>query len=271
MKKIYSYESTLEKDLVKLIKNNNEKRIVVLGTTCTGKSTILKNHPEYRDMDEEIYPLLTKEEIEYVNQVPWTEEIGLKMNELVRKRLKSQIKKPIFGTVIIDCDLLILISLDKHVLEARCKSRKVSYLDPINMHKKVFEGINGNNSQFIEIKTIPDNYYYCGIIEESLISYDILKDIKKYYNSTRISEMKEDEYHIPYNEIESIFRALSNYIKSDWYIHAFNTIENNLFVGLNNKYFKLPVNKDSSWEEMIEYGEKTGIERKWTESIPLEL
>ncbi|MBU2052749.1 MAG: hypothetical protein V1788_03485 [Nanoarchaeota archaeon] len=43
-----------------LLKNNENKRIVVVGTSCIGKSTILKGISEAQDMDELIFPRLSK-------------------------------------------------------------------------------------------------------------------------------------------------------------------------------------------------------------------
>lgn len=54
------------KKLRKLFIDNKNKRICVLGTTCTGKTTLINELNMGVDMDEEIFPLLTKEETEYV-------------------------------------------------------------------------------------------------------------------------------------------------------------------------------------------------------------
>lgn len=69
--------------LREIFDNNKEKRICVLGTTCTGKSTFINEMNIGQDMDELIFPLLSEEEKEYVCTTPWTEEIGKKMDELV--------------------------------------------------------------------------------------------------------------------------------------------------------------------------------------------
>lgn len=54
--------SELEKILENIFNENKNKRIVVIGTTCSGKSTIVKKLAYARDMDKEIFPLLSKEE-----------------------------------------------------------------------------------------------------------------------------------------------------------------------------------------------------------------
>ncbi|HEY1406825.1 MAG TPA: hypothetical protein VF857_09465 [Spirochaetota bacterium] len=85
-----SNESALNDDISRLIAENGDKRIIVVGTSCTGKSTLVKNHPEYRDMDDLIFPLLTKAEADFVCQTPWTVDIGRKMDDCVRERVKSK-------------------------------------------------------------------------------------------------------------------------------------------------------------------------------------
>ena len=87
-------------NLTKIFSENNNKRICVLGTTCTGKTTLLNEIKIGLDMDKEIFPLLTKEETKYVCGTPWTEEIGQKMDELVRTKLSIQPGLPMFGTVL---------------------------------------------------------------------------------------------------------------------------------------------------------------------------
>ena len=77
-------------ELKEIFNNNKDKRILVIGTTCTGKSTLIKNLGMGLDMDKVIFPLLTKEESDYVCQTPWTKEIGEKMTYLVKTKLKIQ-------------------------------------------------------------------------------------------------------------------------------------------------------------------------------------
>jgi len=63
-------------------KHKNE-RICVLATTCCGKSSLLKQIPGCVDLDDELWPQLTKEEEEFISQKPWTNEIGDFIDKLV--------------------------------------------------------------------------------------------------------------------------------------------------------------------------------------------
>ena len=140
-------------ELSKVFEENNDKRICVLGTTCTGKSTLINATNMGLDMDKEIFPLLTQEETEYVCQTPWTEEIGNKMDELVRTRLRINPGVPMFGTVLLDCDLIVYLHITDDLLLERTKSRNVDFNNAKNMQLKIEEEIKKSNipSVYIEV------------------------------------------------------------------------------------------------------------------------
>jgi hypothetical protein len=60
-----------------------------------------------------------------------------------------------------------------------------------------------------------------------------------------------------------------NKVKSEWHIHAFNIHDDVRYIVLKGKSFGLQTNKDHSWDEMIEYGEKADCRSERTRSIPL--
>lgn len=129
----YSYIN----DLKKILEQNTDKRVCVVGTSCTGKSTYLKYANTGLDMDEIIFPLLTEQEKEYVCQTPWTEEIGKTMDRLVRERVKIKEGQPVFGTVIIDCDLIVYLNISDDLLRKRATSRGVNYSDAKSMKDNI--------------------------------------------------------------------------------------------------------------------------------------
>ena len=140
-------------ELRQIFIDNIDKRICVLGTTCTGKTTLINESNMGVDMDEEIFPLLTEEENEYVCQTPWTEEIGNKMDELVRTRLRINPGVPMFGTVLLDCDLIVYLHITDDLLLERTKSRNVDFNNAKNMQLKIEEEIKKSNipSVYIEV------------------------------------------------------------------------------------------------------------------------
>lgn len=128
-----------------LLEENKDKRIIVIGTTCTGKTTLLKNIKNAYDMDDLVFPLLTKEEEEYVCQSPWTPEIGKTMGRLVKERVKAEKGKPLFGTVLLDCDLIVYLKITDKRLKERVSSRNSVFEDAKNMQKSIENEIKKSN------------------------------------------------------------------------------------------------------------------------------
>mgnify|MGYP004609735227 CR=1 FL=1 len=141
-------------NLITIFNENRNKRICVLGTTCTGKTTLINDSNIGLDMDEEIFPLLTKEEIEYVCSSPWTEEIGEKMDELVRTKLSINPGTPMFGTVLIDCDLIVYMHISDELLLERTKIRNVDFMNAKNMQNKIEDEIKNSGIDTIVLEVI---------------------------------------------------------------------------------------------------------------------
>lgn len=140
-------------NLLTIFGENNNKRICVLGTTCTGKTTLRNDLNIGLDMDKEIFPLLSKEETEYVCSTPWTEEIGEKMDELVRTKLSIKQGIPMFGTVLLDCDLIVYLHISDDLLLERTKLRNVDFINAKNMQTKIEKEIqnSGINTIILEV------------------------------------------------------------------------------------------------------------------------
>lgn len=143
----YGYISELKK----VLEQHADKRVCVIGTSCTGKSTYLKYANNGLDMDEIIFPLLTAEEKDYVCQTPWTEEIGETMDRLVRERIKIKEGQPVFGTVIIDCDLIVYLNISDDLLRKRTMSRGVNYIDAKKMKDNIERDLEKVNIPVISV------------------------------------------------------------------------------------------------------------------------
>lgn len=138
-------------ELNQIFESNKDKRICVLGTTCTGKSTLINELETGVDMDKEIFPLLTKEEKDYVCQTPWTKEIGKKMDELVRSKVTIKQGVPMFGTVLLDCDLIVYLHISDELLEERAKLRNADFEDAKNMQLKIEDDIDKSTIETVKI------------------------------------------------------------------------------------------------------------------------
>ena len=141
-------------NLSTIFNENSNKRICVLGTTCTGKTTLINELKIGLDMDKEIFPLLTKEETDYECSTPWTEEIGNKMNELVRTKLSIRPGTPMFGTVLLDCDLIVYLHISDELLLERTKLRNADFMNAKNMQKKIEDEIRNSGIDTIILEVI---------------------------------------------------------------------------------------------------------------------
>lgn len=130
-----------------IFEKHREERICVIGTTCCGKTTLLNQMPNCVDMDEALWPLLTQEEINFVCQKPWTKKIGDYFDNLVYTKVKIDKGRPMFGTVILDCDVVVYLDIDDQLLEQRCKMRNVEFEDARSMKASVERDWNNHKSQ----------------------------------------------------------------------------------------------------------------------------
>ena len=102
-------------------------------------------------MDELVFPKLTKEERDYVCQHPWTPEIGEKMVGLVKEKVKIEPGKPVFGTVVLDSDLIVYLRISDELLKERTALRGANYEDAKNMQRQIEEEIKQSNIPTIEL------------------------------------------------------------------------------------------------------------------------
>jgi hypothetical protein len=117
------------------------------------------------------------------------------------------------------------------------------------------------------------------IILESLSDITCLNEISgqiiKAWTTTvpdaTLSSWTVHRYRISRAQVLNLTPLLEQSFSSgEWYIHFFSESGNDLFVIMKERTFKLPKQKDVSWNEMIQYGESIGLGRKWTENIPVE-
>ncbi len=145
-------DDPIANELKKLLLGHADKRVIVVGTTCTGKSTLLNSIPFARDQDKEVFAQMTEKEAEYVCQTPWTPEIGRTMTRLVRHYVHSAVGKPVFGTVVIDCDLIVELAISDQLLRERTALRNAQFLDAKNMQQQLQEEIQASGKPCIRYK-----------------------------------------------------------------------------------------------------------------------
>lgn len=137
-------------ELQAMLDKYKDRRVIVVGTTCTGKTTLLERIESAQDMDELVFPLLTDEEADYVCQEPWTHEIGETMVRLTRERVHVEPGKPVFGTVILDSDLIVYLKINDDLLRHRTSLRNSRFKDAKNMQRMIEAEIEKSGIEKIE-------------------------------------------------------------------------------------------------------------------------
>ena len=74
------------------------------------------------------------------------------MVQLVRERVKSEIGKPLFGTVVVDADFVILLKISDDLLRERVASRNVRFQDAKNMQAQIEEEVRNSGIPWIEFR-----------------------------------------------------------------------------------------------------------------------
>lgn len=129
---------------------NRDKRVVVIGTTCTGKSTFARFLPGAVDMDTVLFPQLTQEERAFVCQTPWTRGIGETMNRLAKEQVRVVPGKPVFGTVVFESDFVVHLVASIELLRERTEKRGVSIADALNMHEWIRKEVYASGIPFLQ-------------------------------------------------------------------------------------------------------------------------
>ena len=130
--------------LTAIFEKHKNDRICVLATTCCGKTTLLKQIPDCVDLDDELWPQLTKEEAEFISRKPWTSEIGDFIDKLVYEKISVQAGRPLFTTIIVDCDVVVYLDISDDLLAEHCKKRGNDFTDSKNVKMSVEEDWNNH-------------------------------------------------------------------------------------------------------------------------------
>ncbi len=102
---------------------HKDKRICVIGTTCSGKTTLTDNLEGSYDLDQLLVNTLSDEEKDFIFQNPLTEEASQFAFKLARERIKIEPGHPIFSIVLLDCDVLVYLDITDDALLRHCTTR----------------------------------------------------------------------------------------------------------------------------------------------------
>ncbi len=139
-------------------KHKNE-RICVLGTTCCGKSTLQQQIPGTVDMDDVLWPQLTKDEELYLCQKPWTKEIGAFTRKIVKERVNVTAGQPLFTLILLDCEVIVYLDISDKLLAEHCEKRGSTFQDAKNVKDAIEDTWNSQREMNQKV------FYYLNITE----------------------------------------------------------------------------------------------------------
>ena len=151
--------------LEEIFNKHKEERICVLGTICISKTTLIKKLKNCVDIDDVLPPLLNEQEKDFLKRAhilesSWTEEIGDEMERLTKEKVKIKPGFPLFGTIILDCDVIVYLDIDNKILSEHCKKRNMDLNNALNIKKSIEDDLKSfkkNNNKI--------TYYYVTINE----------------------------------------------------------------------------------------------------------
>lgn len=135
-----------------IFEKHKNDRVCVLATTCCGKSTLQEQISGTVDMDEVLWPQLTKDEEAYICQKPWTREIGNFTSKLVKERVTVKAGQPIFSLILLDCEVIVYLDISDELLAEHCKKRGSAFQDAKNVKNAIENTVNSqreNNDRVI--------------------------------------------------------------------------------------------------------------------------
>ncbi len=74
------------------------------------------------------------------------------MTYLVKTKLKIRTGEPLFGTVLVDCDLIIYLHISDELLKKRTDLRNVDFINAKNMQTEIEEEIEKSNIEVITLE-----------------------------------------------------------------------------------------------------------------------
>jgi len=151
-------ETVADQDTVQKLRQifyeNSDKRILVLGTMCAGKTTLVKSLPECLDQDEICWALLPKELEEKLSKGSWTQEMVKSWNEHVENATQTveiEAGRPLFGGSIFKSDIIVYLNINEETLRERAKRRNADYEVASNYNNEIKKKLKATNLPVIVV------------------------------------------------------------------------------------------------------------------------
>ena len=145
-----------------IFEKHQSERICVIGTMCCGKTTLIKQLPQYNciDVDDEFWPQIPEKEIKILSQTPITKKIFDSIYKLMCEKVTVKPGFPLFGVAILDCEVVVYLDISEKLLEEHCIKRgDTSFADALFIKKCIEEYWNTHKKK-------SEKTFYCLTITE---------------------------------------------------------------------------------------------------------
>jgi len=149
-----NHEKALDK-LRKIFAENSDKRICVVGFSCIGKSTLVRDLPECLDFDDIVWQQMPKKVYDELKSIPepWDETTMTIWKEYVKNtHVNIKLRQPVFSIRVEDCDLLVYLTLDEKEHRNRVAKRKKDFELLANHRAKIEKAVKESNLPTITVK-----------------------------------------------------------------------------------------------------------------------
>ena len=111
--------------LAAIFEKHKNDRICVIGTICCGKTTLIKQLTQYNcvDMDDEFWPQVSEQTTAFLSGEPFTREMSDLIYKLIYEKISVKAGRPLFGFVILDCEVVVYLDISENLLKAHCEKR----------------------------------------------------------------------------------------------------------------------------------------------------
>lgn len=173
------------KKIKKILDVNQDKRILILGTYCTGKSVILKNLGYGEDFTK-VFDELLVNEYGYINDV----YVSNQDKEEIKKKISVKKGIPMFSTSYLSCDLILFLHINLPLLKLRTVQSNYSFVHAKLLQEKLFrEVLHGDipykvievEPKELELDKMGRKLYICGDKYRCISLTDKRKQALEYY------------------------------------------------------------------------------------------
>ena len=143
------------KRLRTIFAENTDKRICVVGVSCTGKSTLLRDLPECLDGDNIVWDTLPEDVYKRLScsPTPWDEEtLNIWKEWYIKTDFDIKPGQPLFSVWVEDCDLVVYLTLSENEYLKRVAMRGRNLEDMLKQRQELDKVVRECNLPVIIVK-----------------------------------------------------------------------------------------------------------------------